>query len=131
VDKLLKKASSFLVDKKWVSRAILIITVVVILAYYVAAPIVINMRTDTYTVTVTDKLRVSYGRVFETHKYLIFTMDDAGHIHVFENTDSLLRHKFNSSDYFARIHVGKTYTFTVAGYRIPTMSRYENIIEIN
>lgn len=56
--------------------------------------------------------------------YLIFT--DCG---VFKNADEVLRWKFNSSDFYAKIRVGTTYKFTLVGYRIPFFSLYENIIK--
>jgi len=58
--------------------------------------------------------------------YLIFT--DKG---VFANEDNIFRGKWNSSDVYAEITVGQTYNFEVVGYRIPFMSRYKNILEVN
>lgn len=62
-------------------------------------------------------------------KYMVFTKDE-----VFENSDSAWHGKYNSSDFYNELSVGKTYKFTVYGYRIPIMSSYRNIIsfeEIN
>lgn len=56
--------------------------------------------------------------------YLIFT--SCG---VFKNADEVLRWKFNSSDFYAKIRVGETYRFTLIGWRIPFFSMYENIIK--
>ena len=71
---------------------------------------------------VTDKERIVNA---DTSKYLIFT--DKG---VFENTDDISVMKFNSSDFYAQIEVGNNYCFTVAGYRVPFLSMYQNIIEM-
>jgi len=60
-----------------------------------------------------------------TSKYLVFTDSD-----VFENTDSWLYLKFSSSDLYAKLEEGKTYRVKVAGWRIPFLSWYKNIIEI-
>ena len=80
-------------------------------------------------VTVTDKERIVETRDNKTtSKYLIMGKDENDNPVVYENTDSILRMKFNSSDYQANIEVGDTYKFTVIGYRIPFMSIYENII---
>lgn len=75
------------------------------------------------TVTVQDKERVCDSN--RNCKYLIFT--DGG---TFENTDTLLNGKFDSSDVYGRIDEGKTYTFKVAGFRQGILSMYPNIIEI-
>lgn len=75
------------------------------------------------TITVTEKERVQDG---DTSRYLIFTEDDG----VFENTDSLFHGKFNSSDVYGQIEPGKTYEVTTFGYRIPFLSMYPNIVEI-
>lgn len=82
----------------------------------------------TYTITVTDKERVNANNAVS--KYLIFGTDENGDNKVFENTDSFLRFKFNSSDIYGEMEVGKTYEITVIGYRVPFFSAYENIIEI-
>lgn len=58
-------------------------------------------------------------------KYLVFT--DKG---VFENTDTLLFWKFNSSDIYGQLEVGKTYTLRVVGWRWQAWSIYPNIIEV-
>ena len=83
-----------------------------------------NMRD--VTVIVTDK-EVKTGK--DSSKYLIFTEDKGGKIATFEITDSLLKGRFNSSDIYAAIKVGNTYTFTVGGSRNEFMSWYPNIYE--
>lgn len=79
----------------------------------------------TVVATVSEKERIvqSDGDGGVTSKYLIFT--DMG---VFENTDSMLQGKFNSSDYQNKIKIGNTYRFKVNGYRIPFLSTYQNIL---
>jgi hypothetical protein len=101
-----------------------IIVIALVLAIAIGFSACVNFNDHTYTIEVTDKERVNYD---DGGKYLIYgrTGDD---IIVIENTDSLLRGKFNSSDIYAKIEVGKTYEFTVVGYRIPILSNYENII---
>ena len=80
-----------------------------------------------YTVTVTGKERISD---YNNSKYLIFTEDENNNIRVFQNTDVWYAGKFNSSDLYAKIKVGETYTFGVIGYRIPWLSMYENIVSV-
>jgi hypothetical protein len=62
-------------------------------------------------------------------KYLIYTKDLDGNIETYEITDSVLRFRFDSSDIYAGIEVGKTYEFKVAGSRIKAFSWYSNIYE--
>jgi hypothetical protein len=82
---------------------------------------------DTYTAKVTEKERIVDG---DDSKYLVYTKLQDGKVRVFENTDSTLEWKFNSSDVYARIEKGKTYEFDTYGWRIPFMSLYENIIDL-
>jgi hypothetical protein len=93
-------------------------------------PIVCDMHMEHVEVTVTDKLRAIDGALFMSHKYMIFTENKKGEILVFEDSDSLLRLKYNSSDFYAKIKIGETYRFTVVGYRIPFLSDSPNIIKI-
>jgi hypothetical protein len=60
----------------------------------------------------------------QSSKYLIFT--DA---ETFENVDSWLALKFNSSDVYGSIVEGSTCEFTVTGWRIPLLSWYRNILD--
>lgn len=80
----------------------------------------------TYTITVTDKERVTYSG---SGKYLIYSTTSDGETKVFENTDDLFRGKFDSSDVYAELEVGKTYEVTVVGYRFGFANWYENIID--
>lgn len=75
-------------------------------------------------ITVMDKERATYQ---EDSKYLIFTETEDG-IEVFENTDSFVFMKFNSSDIYAQLQEGGTYCVKVAGWRVPVMSMYRNIV---
>lgn len=86
-----------------------------------------SFNDHTYTITVSDKERVYYK---STSKYIIYTKTNNSDERVFEDTDNLLRFKFNSSDIYAQLEKGKTYKVDVVGYRIPFVSWYENIIKI-
>lgn len=114
-----RKKSSF-------STFVIVFTIVIFIIAIIYS-MVLSFNDHSYTITVTDKERVNKE---EESKYLIFGEDENGNIYVFENTDSLLRLKFNSSDIYAKIKEGETYTFTVIGLRIPIFSEYENIIEV-
>lgn len=82
---------------------------------------VLNPTKDV-TAMVTDKV-VKNSQNDST--YLIFT--DKG---VFENSDSLVNGKWNSSDVYNDIKVGKTYIFHVRGIRNHVLSWYPNILNV-
>lgn len=77
----------------------------------------------TEEITVDSKERVNYEK---SSKYLIYTKDDR----VFENTDSVLYGKFNSSNIYAKLEAGNCYRVKVAGVRFSVASSYRNIIQI-
>ncbi|WP_431911639.1 hypothetical protein [Nonomuraea jabiensis] len=79
----------------------------------------------TETITVQDKDRVCDGGKDGTCRYLIFT--DQG---TYENTDTLFAGKFDSSNVQGRMKVGRTYEVEVRGWRIPFLSTYPNITQI-
>ena len=76
-------------------------------------------------VIIQDKERVVTGAgTAQESKYLIFT-----DVETFENTDSLLALKFNSSDVYGSMKQGSTCELHVTGFRIPFLSMYRNILE--
>ena len=79
------------------------------------------------TATVRNEARVcsSGNNGSSTCKYLIFTNKGT-----FEDTDSLVNGKFNSSDIFGELEPGHTYTFKVYGFRSGFMSAYPNIVSV-
>jgi hypothetical protein len=108
------------------TRAILPILFGLVFVVLIGASVIIHFATmDTVTgVTVTGKERITTGsgQSMES-KYLIFTDRET-----FENVDSVLGWKFNSSDVYGRIAAGQVCTFDVAGFRIPILSMYRNIL---
>jgi len=101
-------------------KTLIILLVVSLLAI---SPI-IAYNTDTYVeFTVNSKERIQSD---DSSKYLIFT--DNG---VYQNTDTVWYWKFNSSDVYNDLKVGDTYTARVYGFRIPFLSMYKNIINVN
>ena len=95
----------------WVVLAIVLVPLLTYpVAYYLSA--------DTVTLTVTYKERVE-------DRYLIYS--DEG---VYENTDSYIFLKFNSSKLYNDIKPGKQYTAKVAGWRVPFLSMYRNVIKV-
>lgn len=110
--------------KKTISELIVIITVLVLAIIVTLAT---NFNDTEYTITVTDKERVVTE---ESSYYLVFGEDENENVLVFENTDTLFRGKFDSSNIQGKLKTGGTYTVTVVGYRIPFLSMYQNIIEV-
>lgn len=78
------------------------------------------------SITVEGKERVCDGSSDGNQecRYLVFT--DHG---TFQITDSWIFTRWNSSDVYGRLRAGQTYDFEVAGWRIPFLSRYPNILE--
>ena len=81
----------------------------------------------TYQISVTEKDIKNYG---DGGKFLVFAELEDGTIRVFSIEDTLIKGRWDSADDYARIQVGESYTVTVIGWRVPFLSWYENIIEI-
>lgn len=81
---------------------------------------------ETVRAMVTDKERQvkSDGDGGTTSKYIVFTDKE-----VFENTDSVIRGKWRSSDLQGKLHAGCTYDFNVYGFRSGVFSMYRNIVD--
>lgn len=72
------------------------------------------------TIKLTDKQRITSKN---SGYYLIYT---AGPTYTIK--DTFVFGRFNSSDLYGHLQVGKTYNCEVAGWRIPLFSKYQNII---
>lgn len=81
---------------------------------------------ETVRAMVTDKERQvkSDGDGGSSSKYIVFTDKE-----VFQNSDSMLRGKWRSSDVQGSLHVGCTYDFNVYGFRNGPFSIYRNIVD--
>ncbi len=88
-----------------------------------------HLDRESYVATVTDKT-VKRNKKGDD-KYLVFTKLSDGSVRVFEDTDSFLELKFNSSDIHGELEIGKTYRIGTYGLRIPVFSWYENIISVS
>jgi hypothetical protein len=86
-----------------------------------------HISRKTYTVTIVDK---QVKRNDDSDKYLIYSQLNNGETRVFEDTDTLLEGKFNSSDIYGELKINKEYEVQVYGWRIPFLSSYENIIKV-
>lgn len=81
---------------------------------------------ETVEVLITDKERiVESSENGVTSKYLVFSETE-----VFENTDTFLFFKWNSSDVQGQLIPGHMYRVRVYGFRVPFLSMYRNIIEV-
>jgi len=99
----------------------------IVVLFLIGYPIAYYMSKDTVTITVKDKERiVTTDNKTVNSKFLVYTTNE-----VFENTDSYLYFKFNSSNIQNKLDRGKTYHVIVAGWRIPFFSTYRNIIKID
>ena len=78
--------------------------------------------TKDVTATVTDKV-VKNSKNDST--YLIFTNKG-----VFEDSDTMINGKWNSSDIYNELKVGKTYTLHVRGIRNHVLPWYPNILTV-
>lgn len=106
------------------ARIFVVLFFVLILAFsFIIEPIWENSNEREITATVTDKHPSP-----DSGEYLIFCKDSSGETLVFRNEDSLIKGKFNSSDFYGQIEIGKTYNFTIVGSRVPFLSMYPNII---
>lgn len=104
--------------------AFVIIILIIIIAVIVSLGSC-YFATKTYTATVTDKDIKNYNR---SSKYLVFTKLEDGETRTFSIEDSLFKGRWDSSDAYAEIEIGKTYEIEVIGWRIPFLSQYENIM---
>lgn len=89
----------------------------------IVEPICYYQTGEFVTITVSEK-EVVHSENSST--YLIYTEEGE----VLENSDLLFYGKFNSSDFQAKLKEGETYVVKVYGWRIPFLSRYRNIAEI-
>lgn len=108
-------------------KIVIALAIIVSSVYYVLPSINKVTNGRCVTTTVTDK---GVKRVNDNDKYLIYTENEAGDIQVYEITDSVLKWRFNSSDLYAEVEVGKTYKMNVCGNRIQILSWYPNIYSI-
>lgn len=100
-------------------EGIFILLIFVSIVLSIAFPIV-TIRT--FEGTLEDRI-VDQGNTF-----LVLKNISNGKTEVFENEDSLLFWKFNSTDFVKDIKPGVIYHFKVNGLRIPIFSMYRNIL---
>ena len=109
----------------------MVVVITVMLLFVIGYNAIFSFNDTEYTITVTDKERIYEGSGdTSSSKYLVFGDDENGNSLVFENTDTLLRGKWDSSNIQGQLKEGNTYKITVVGYRVPFLSMYQNIINV-
>lgn len=102
--------------------------IVAVILIVLTVPIWFSYSTkEDVTITVTDKELVcesSYNGSSDC-RYLIFTDKET-----FENTDSMIHFKFNSSDVYGQLEEDETYEVTVNWFRLSFLSIYRNILNV-
>jgi len=101
---------------------ITIVAIILIIFGSIVYSVSYHNSVDEVSVTVVDKERINTTK---SGKFLIYGQDE-----VFENTDSYVFLKFTSADLQRDLIVGETYTVKVAGWRIPFLSMFRNIITV-
>ena len=104
--------------------------IILIIIGILIAPHFATMETVSGAV-ITDKERVNTR---DNSKYLIWAeirTETGVRTETFENTDSALAWKWNSSDLHGQIKVGETCDFKVNGFRVGFLSWYRNILSAN
>ena len=105
--------------------------VICAIGFIVIVPFVIYSHSKQYkdsvehvtaTVTGLERYRIKNGEDYD-EKWIILTDKE-----VFENTDSHMFSKYNSSDVQASLKIEKKYRFKVAGWRNEYLSHYRNVI---
>jgi hypothetical protein len=88
---------------------------------------IITYRIDTNVNVVSGTVTDRYVKRIGDSDVFYIVLDDSN---VYKNRDSLIWWKFNSADVQARIKMGQRYRFTVSGYRVPFLSMFQNIIDV-
>lgn len=108
---------------------IIIILIILSLGLPLFHGIIKVINPQTYNVTVQSKEIKNSGN---SGRFLVFCTDPTtGESRVFEVTDSLFKGRFDSADVYNLIEEDQTYKFTTGGYRIPLLSMYPNIYEVD
>ena len=106
-------------------KKILVAVAIVFVAALIRTGATEFYRESNIKITVKDKEMV-VDRASRRSRYLVWSEDE-----VFENVNSLVKGKFNSSDLYGKMQKGKTYNCRVCGFRNGFFSMYRNLIECN
>jgi hypothetical protein len=105
-------------------RVVIYLSILLLFFTFISYNIAYFFSENTITITVKNKERITQGSGKNlTSAFIIYTENE-----VFENTDSFLFGKFNSADFQNNLEIGTTYKVKVAGWRVPFLSMYRNVV---
>lgn len=90
----------------------------IVLATSIGSCVMYKANDSVIEITVKDKERI------ERHGYLVYTQEGE----VFEITDTLAYMRFDSAETYGALTPDKKYKVKVAGWRVPLLGLYRNII---
>jgi len=103
-------------------KVFFVIAVLLTLVY----PVLYMGTSGEIVIQIEDKERITTGSGEDLEsKFLVYS-----DIEVLENTDTWLFFKFNSADIQGELKKDSAYVVKVAGWRVPFLSMYRNIISI-
>jgi len=110
--------SQIILTIRWIAS----ITIAVIVLFFVGRTFSKAFYTRHIVIEVTDK-------AVKNNKYMVYgkTVDLEHLAKSYEITDSALAGRYDSSDMYGEIEIGKTYEFIVGGNRVSFMSWYPDI----
>ena len=108
--------------KEYIGCAIYGLIILLLIAVPICFVSVGYQNEESHTCTVQDKWVKRDS--MSSDKYLVQCGNE-----VFEITDLMFKGKFNSSDIYANLKIGKKYEITTTGYRFKLLSMYKNINE--
>jgi len=102
--------------------------------FWVILIIIIAVGSLTFGILYKNSQEVLTGTIESTvvdrgNTYFVFQLDD-GIKQIFQNEDTIWFLKFNSGNLLMELKAGNSYQVLVAGWRIPFLSMYRNIITI-
>ncbi len=101
-----------------------LVTLIVILGICVVVyGVAYSLTLGNETITIKEKWIKYEG---QGAKYLVGSEDGQ----VFQITDSIIKWRFDSSNLYADLDEGETYTVNTQGWRFAVLSDYKNILEI-
>jgi hypothetical protein len=105
---------------------LIFVMVVLLLALFgwFAYEAAISWQVTEVDATVVDTF-VSDGETF-----FIIEHDNTGKQEVISNGDNIMHGKFNSNDFYSRVKVGEHYRFQLTSKRIPFLSLFRNILDV-
>ena len=117
-EEIKKSNSQVILTIRWIVS----ITLAVIVLFFVGRTFSKAFYTRHIVIEVTDK-------AVKNNKYMVYgkTVDLEHLAKSYEITDSALAGRYDSSDMYGEIEIGKTYEFIVGGNRVPFMSWYPDI----